>query len=59
MSLGDRLRHDVRFPVRLTGAPDSEDDSIARHLTLVPGRGEVYREHPGAGWQIFQDREAL
>lgn len=51
VSLGDRLRSDVRYapyPVWLIGAPDSEDDSVARHLTLqlAPVRGEVYREHP-------------
>lgn len=36
------------YPVWLIGAPDSEDDSVARHLTLqlAPARGEVYREHP-------------
>lgn len=51
VSLGERLRNDVRYapyPVWLIGAPDSEDDSVARHLTLqlAPARGEVYREHP-------------
>lgn len=51
LSLGERLRNDVRYapyPVWLIGAPDSEDDSVARHLTLqlAPIRGEVYREHP-------------
>lgn len=51
ISLGDRLRSDVRYapyPVWLIGAPDSEDDSIARHLTLQleSVRGKVYREHP-------------
>lgn len=50
VSLGERLRNDVRYapnPVWLIGAPDSEDDSVARHLTvqLAPARGEVYREH--------------
>lgn len=51
VSLGERLRNDVRYapyPVWLIGAPDSEDDSVARHLTLqlAPARGGVYREHP-------------
>lgn len=51
LSLGERLRNDVMYapyPVWLIGAPDSEDDSVARHLTLqlAPIRGEVYREHP-------------
>lgn len=51
VSLGDRLRNDVRYapyPVWLIGAPDSEDDKVARHLTLqlAPVRGEVYLEHP-------------
>jgi hypothetical protein len=51
LSLGERLRNDVRYapyPVWLIGAPDSDDDSVARHLTLqlAPVRGEVYREHP-------------
>lgn len=51
MSLGDRLRNDVRYapcPVWLIGAADSEDDNIARYLTLqlAPVRGKVYREHP-------------
>ncbi|ELH8609684.1 hypothetical protein Q8V93_003406 [Enterobacter asburiae] len=51
MSLGDRLRNDVRYapyPVWLIGAPDSEDYSVAWHLTLqlAPVSGEVYREHP-------------
>ncbi len=51
VSLGDRLRSDVRYApysVWLIGAPDSKDDSVARHLTLqmAPVRGEVYREHP-------------
>ncbi|AQL13667.1 hypothetical protein BBD64_26400 (plasmid) [Klebsiella variicola] len=51
LSLGERLRNDVRYapyPVWLIGAPDSDDDSVARHLTLqlAPAWGEVYREHP-------------
>ncbi len=51
VSLGERLRNDVRYapyPVWLIGAPDSDDDSVARHLTLqlAPAWGEVYREHP-------------
>ncbi|WP_244952584.1 hypothetical protein [Serratia nevei] len=51
VSLGTRLVSDVRYvpyPVWLIGAPDSEDDSVALHLTLqlAPVRGEVYREHP-------------
>jgi hypothetical protein len=51
VSLGNRLQSDVRYasyPVWLIGAPDSEDDSVARHLTLqlAPVGGEVYQEHP-------------
>lgn len=51
VSLGERLRNDVRYapyPVWLIGAPDSEDDSVVRHLTLqlAPVSGKVYREHP-------------
>lgn len=51
VSLGDRFRSDVRYapyPVWLIGAPDSEDDRVARHLTLqlAPVRGDVSREHP-------------
>lgn len=51
VSLGERLRNDVRYapyPVWLIGAPDSEDNSVAQHLTLqlTPVSGEVYREHP-------------
>ncbi len=51
LSLGERLRNDVMYapyPVWLIGAPDSDDDSVARHLTLqlAPAWGEVYWEHP-------------
>lgn len=51
VSLCERLRNDVRYapyPVWLIGAPDRDDDSVARLLTLqlAPVRGEVYREHP-------------
>ncbi|EHN8843803.1 hypothetical protein I4B34_004167 [Enterobacter hormaechei] len=46
LSLGERLRNDVRYapyPVWLIGAPDSDDDSVARHLTLqlAPAWGEI------------------
>lgn len=51
VSLGERFRNDVSYapyPLWLIGAPDSEDDSVARHLTLqlATDRSEVYREHP-------------
>jgi hypothetical protein len=46
VSLGGRLRSDVRhasYPVWLIGVPDSEGDSVARHLTLqlTPVRNDI------------------
>ncbi|MGE6454445.1 hypothetical protein ACQKC5_18865 [Shewanella baltica] len=36
------------YPVWLIGAPDSQNDDIAQHLTLqiAPVKGEVYWQHP-------------
>ncbi|GIU51522.1 hypothetical protein TUM4438_41430 [Shewanella sairae] len=36
------------YPIWLIGAPDSDDDDIAKHLTLqiAPAKGDVYYEHP-------------
>jgi len=38
----------VDYPVWILGAPDSQDDSVAKHLTLqlAPNKGAVYFEHP-------------
>ncbi|WP_419593209.1 hypothetical protein, partial [Thiolapillus sp.] len=36
------------YPVWVLGAPDCDDDDIAKHLTLqiAPKKGKVYWEHP-------------
>lgn len=36
------------YPVWVLGAPDSDDEDIAKHLTLqiAPTKGKVYWEHP-------------
>lgn len=38
----------VNYPVWIIGAPDSDNDDTARHLTLqiAPIKGKVYWEHP-------------